>query len=83
MVSVRLLPSGSLTIFTFIPYERIKSDEHILRYYDEIIEHIHPATNGCNIIMKPGAHTTKSMRKRTIVQWLILDIVESEAHGGY
>jgi hypothetical protein len=63
-------------IRTSIPYEKLTQDKSILKYYDEVIDKIWQVSkNVCEIRMKHGVHSTKNMRKHTIVQWLILDIV--------
>ena len=82
MVTAHIINS-KIKIDTVIPYDVIISHEHIQRYYNDVIEDIEKYTSGCRIVLKPNAHTTKSMRKRTIVQWLILDIAEMEEEGKY
>lgn len=74
MAEVFLLEDGSLMIKTSIPKQKLEKDPHIIKYYNEVIESI----DETGIRMKPGVTSTKNMRKRTIAQWLILDIVEKE-----
>jgi predicted RNA-binding protein len=82
MATMNLYKTGEIVIETTLPIESVNKDKHITKYYKDVIGDIRKTETGTIIKLKPEATSTKSMKKYTIMQWMLFHVLNLETNGG-